>query len=83
MMEEIKVTLTLHFEIFDSAIYGGYGTKGYAKITVDNNISEISNDYIRQYAESQRRNVARMCEVGPENVKIISRSEYDENTDSE
>ena len=82
-MEEIKITLSLYFKISDSMVYGGPGSTGYAKITVDNNISEISNDYIRQYAESQRRNVARMCEVGPENVKIISRSEYDENTDDE
>ena len=82
-MEENMVTLGLYFEIMDSNMYGGKGTTGYANISVDLTIANLQKADVCKYAEEQIDAVASMCHVGVDKVRIISRVEYEENTDDE
>ncbi len=77
-MENNIVTLGIYFEIKDSDVYGGEGTVGYANIDVDLKISSLESANISEYVECQTKKIAEMCQVDTENVRVISRVEYDE-----
>ena len=80
MKHEI-VSIGLYFEISDSEMYGGKGTLGYASIAVEIEASDSRKIDLYGYARSKADGVAEMHNVPPEKVRIISRSEYEENTD--
>ena len=80
-MENSIVTLGVYFEIADSIMYGGEGTIGYANTNVDLKISSLASANVCDYVEGQRKGIAKMCKVDVEKVRVISRSEYDENTE--
>ena len=80
MKHEI-VSIGLYFEISDSEMYGGKGTLGYASIAVKIKASDSRKIDLYGYARSEAEGVAEMHNVPPEKVRIISRSEYEENTD--
>lgn len=82
-MENSMVTLGVYFEIKDAELYGGQGTVGYANINSDLKISNLTPEKVCKYVEQQRKGMAEMCHVDTEKVKVISRTEYDENTDNE
>lgn len=82
-MENNIVTLGIYFEIKDSYMYGGEGTVGYANINVDLKISSLESANIKECVEGQIKKIAEMCQVDTENVRVISRVEYDENAESE
>ena len=70
-MDNITMSLGIYFEVKDAEIYGGEGTVGYAATIVD----------FTKYAESQKEGMAQSCHVPVEKVRVISRDEYEENTD--
>ena len=72
-MDNITMSLGIYFEVKDAEIYGGEGTVGYAATIVDISLSG--------YAESQKEGMAQFCHVPVEKVRVISRDEYEENTD--
>lgn len=82
-MEDSIVTLGVYFEIQDADLYGGEGCVGYSNINVDLNISSLLKADICNYVEAQRKNMADMCCVDVEKVRVISRTEYEENTEDE
>ena len=73
-MDNITMSLGIYFEVKDAEIYVGEGTVGYAATIVD--ISDFT-----KYAESQKEGMAQFCHVPVEKVRVISRDEYEENTD--
>jgi len=82
-MEDSIVTLGVYFEVKDSELYGGEGTIGYCNTNVDLKISSPLEADISNYVEHQCKGVADMCRVGVEKVRVISRTEYEENTEDE
>lgn len=80
-MEENMVTLGIYFEINDSSVYGGIGTVEYANINVSLKISSLKKNNVCDYVESQMCGISRMCHVDVDNVRIISKDEYDEKTE--
>ena len=80
-MENSIVTLGVYFEIKDSIMYGGEGTIGYANTNVDLKISSLASANVCEYVEGQRKGVAAMCKVDVEKVRVISKTEYYENTE--
>ena len=80
-MENNIVTLGVYFEVKDAAIYGGEGTVGYANTHVDLKISSLESTNVCEYVECQRKGIAQMCKVDVEKVRVISKLEYDENTE--
>lgn len=82
-MENSIVTFGVYFEIKDSEFYGGEGTVGYANTLVDLKISSLASTDICNFVEQQRKGMADMCLVDVEKVKVISRKEYEEETEEE
>lgn len=80
---ESMVTVGLYFEIHDADLYGGKGTVGYASTNADSKVSALAKADIGNYVESQRQAFAEMLKVDVEKVKVISRTEYEENTEEE
>lgn len=77
----VYVSITLHFEVTDSKMFGGKGSVGYTSTNfggIENpeNLKKIDELFI----DSQIQSVAKMLEVSPENVKLISKEKYDYET---
>ena len=82
-MENSIVTLGVYFEIKDSAMYGGEGSIGYANTNVDLKISSLASANVLEYVEGQRKGVAEMLKVDVEKVRVIPRTEYEEETEED
>lgn len=82
-MERVHVTLVFYIEIKDSDIYGGDGEIGYAEQRMDLKTSDLSNVKLLEAAESAMNGFAGLCKVPVENVRIISRAEYEENVEDD
>ena len=77
-MKDASMSLGIYFEIKDAELYGGEGTTGYAAT-----IEGLQNADFEKYADSQLEAMASMAKVPREKVRIISKDEYEENTEEE
>ena len=82
-MEDSIVTLGMYFEVKDSHLYGGEGSIGYCKTNVDLKISSLMTADVCNYVKNLRKEVADMCHVYVEKVRVISRTEYEKTTEEE
>lgn len=82
-MEKVNITLVFYFEIKDAEIYGGIGEVGYAEQKMDLVASDLSDIKLQEVAKNAREGFAKLLKVPVENVRIISRIEYEENTEDE
>ncbi len=82
-MRKAYITLTFYFEIKDSEIYGGKGEIGYAEQKMDLETCDLGNVKLLGAAKSAVEGCAGLCRVPVENVRIISRDEYEENTEDD
>lgn len=80
-MDDTLLSLGIYFEVKDAEIYGGEGSVGYAATIMDIPIKGLQKANFTQYANSQTEGMAKFCKVPLENVRVISREEYEENTD--
>lgn len=73
------ITITLHFEIKNAAIYGGVGSVGYSCVSfkgVDK--PENADD---AFVEQQRKITANLLGVSAEDVTVITKEAYDAATE--
>lgn len=83
-MKDASMSLGIYFEIKDAELYGGEGTTGYAATIVEISIEGLQNNAdFEKYANSQLEAMASMAKVPKEKVRIISKDEYEENTEEE
>lgn len=82
-INDSMITLGLYFEVHDADIYGGKGTVGYANINADLKVSALAKADLIKYVEGQRQGVANMCKVDTEKVIIISKTDYEKETEDE
>lgn len=75
--------MNFYFEIKDSEIYGGDGEIGYAEQKMDLETCDLGNVKLLEAAQSAVEGFAGLCRVPVENVRIISRDEYEENTEDD
>ena len=80
-MKEINVTISLYFEVKDAKMFGGVGEVGYTETKMDLEIEDLSKFKLQTYAEKNLENYAEILKVPKENIRIISRTEYEENTE--
>lgn len=78
---KIDVTLSLFFEIKDAAIFGGAGEVGYVEEKLDLKTDNLANIKLRKFMQRTISHLAKMLKVPEENVRAISRTEYEENTE--
>lgn len=82
-MEELMVTVVVYFEIRDSRMFGGQGTIGYSNCSVDVRVNAVKYEWLEKFIHLQKEIIADLCEIPLEKIKVISRNEYEENTDDE
>ncbi|MEA5135389.1 MAG: hypothetical protein VB035_04530 [Candidatus Fimivivens sp.] len=77
----IYVTIGLHFEVRDSEMFGGKDSIGYTLTNFGGvqNLENVDDSFIDKQVEI----VANMLHVPKENVKVISKDEYDEATEDD
>ena len=80
---EIRVTVSLFFQIKDADIFGGAGSIGYSESKIDLNTADLSGFKLQEYAKGQIEGFAELLKVPEENIRIISRQEYEDNTEED
>ena len=80
-VQEVHITLTFYLEIKDSEVYGGVGEVGYAEQKMDLLASDLSNVKLLDTASNSIKGFAEICGVSTDKVRIISRSEYEDNVE--
>lgn len=80
-MEKISVTISLYFEITGAEIFGG--DVGYSESKIDLNTESLAGFNLKEYAKDQKEGITEIASVPIENVKIIRRKEYEENTEED
>lgn len=87
---DFNIKLTLYFEIRDSEVYGGLGSTGYSEIGI--NLEQINYDrdnlfnkkeLMEEYISLQTKYMAGFSRVPVECVRLISKDEYESNTDDD
>lgn len=81
MDKKIHVTVSLFFKIIGSEMGGGETI--YSESKIDLNIVDLSGFNLQEYAQSQIKGYAELLKVPEENIEIISRQEYEYNTDDD
>lgn len=82
-MKDASMSLGIYLEIKDAEICGGDGSIGWAATIVEISIEGLQNANFEKYANSQLEAMASMAKVPKEKVRIISKDEYEENTEEE
>lgn len=81
MDKKIHVTVSLFFKIIGSEMGGGDTV--YSESKIDLNTVDLSGFNLQEYAQSQIKGYAELLKVPEENIEIISRQEYEYNTDDD
>lgn len=87
---EFNIKLTLYFEIRDSIIYGGLGSIGYTSFGIELDRLNYEKDNLfnkkeimERYISHQTGAMAEFTKVPVECVRVISKEEYESNTDDD
>lgn len=82
-MNRINITIEMFFEIKNSEMYGGEGSVGYAEIKEDICLESLKDYDLQEDAKGKIKGFADMMKVSREDVRIISRTEYEKNTEED
>jgi DNA-binding transcriptional regulator YhcF (GntR family) len=84
-MNEMKIRISLYFEIKDSEMFGGEGSVGYTEQNIGFTVTEekprIFEESAYDYVKRAIANMAKSLGVSEECIRIISKEEYEENTE--
>lgn len=84
-MNEMKIRISLYFEIKDSEMFGGEGSVGYAERNMDFTVTEKKTRIFKESAyDYVKKAIANMVEslgVSEACIRTISKEEYEENTE--
>jgi hypothetical protein len=84
-MNEMKIRISLYFEIEDSEMFGGEGSVGYAGRNMDFTVTEkkprIFKESAYDYVKKAIANMAKSLGVSEECIRTINKEEYEENTE--
>lgn len=78
---KIDATLSLFFEIKDAEIFGGVGEVGYVEEKWDLKTDNLANVKLQKLMQRTISRLAKTLSVPEENIRTISRTEYEENTE--
>jgi len=79
-MNTVQVTLSLYYEIVGADLYGGPESTGYAMMAFDFDTENLGSVNLSVMAEEWKAGFAKTCKVPVENITLISRCEYEDNT---
>lgn len=71
----IHISITLHFEVMNSEMFGGEGSVGYTSVAHRgiSNLDGVNDEFI----ESQKKITANLLHVSVEDITLISKEAYD------
>ena len=78
---KIDVTLSLFFEIKDAEIFGGVDEVGYVEEKWDLKTDNLANVKLQKLMQRTISRLAKTLSVPEENIRTISRTEHEENTE--
>lgn len=81
MDKKIRVTVSLFFKIIGSEMVEGETL--YCESKIDLNVEDLSGLNLQKYAKVQIKEFAELFKVPEENIRIVSRQEYKENTEED
>lgn len=81
MDKKVSVTVSLFFKINGSEM--GDGETLYSESKIDLNTVDLSGFNLQEYARSQIEGYSELLKVPEKNIEIISRQEYEDNTDDD
>lgn len=81
MNKKIDVTVSLFFKITESEM--GDGEDLYCESKINLNTEDMSGFNLQEYAKSQIDGFAELLKVKKENIQIVSKQEYEENTEED
>lgn len=74
-LEKIQVKIEVFFEIKDSEMFGGMGSKGYSTSSLIGNGHMLKNDFA-EYVIEQKKYLAEAFGVPEEFVSVITSEQY-------
>lgn len=77
-MNEINITISVYFEVENAEVFDGEGNTGYVECRTDATLEKSNKLDLYEYAKINIKSIAKMLAVSEENVRIISRQEYEE-----
>lgn len=81
-LSKLGVTLEIFFEVSNSKLFGGEGSVGYSSWKITGNGALLSAKY-EELVSHVKADYAKLFKVPEECLKVISREEFDLNTEEE
>lgn len=82
-MNGINITISIYFEVKNAEVFGGEGSIGYMKQRTDITLEKPNKLDLYEYAKAGIKSIAKMLAVSEEDIRTISRQEYEEKTEEE
>lgn len=79
-MDKVNVTISVYFEV-ENAVFGGEGSSGYVEQQIDITLEKSSKLDLYEYAKAGIKNIAKILAVPEEDIRTITRREYEEKTE--
>lgn len=81
LRELVNVGLKMYYEIKDSEMYGGEGTTGYSMIEMEQ--CKTLENLTEEHLEAVKEDIAKTLGVQVENVRMITKEEYEANVEED
>lgn len=81
LRELVNVGLKMYYEIKNSRMYGGEGSTGYSMIEMEQ-CTKLEN-LTEEHLEAMKEDVAKTLGVSVENVRMITKEEYEANVEED
>lgn len=75
----MNITLNMYFRVEGAEMF--YGEAGYCEIKIDLSTEKLKETDVELTLKDKISQVAEMMKVSEENVTVVSRKEYEENTE--
>lgn len=80
-MDKVNVTITVYFEVENAEVFGGEGNTGYMEQQIDITLEKSNKLGLYEYAKAGIKNIAKILAVPEEDIRTITRQEYEEKTE--
>ncbi len=82
-MNGINITISIYIEVKNAEVFGGEGSTGYMEQRTGVTLEKPNKCDLYEYAKVNIKSVAKMLAVPEEDIRTISRQEYEEKTEED
>lgn len=80
-MNEINITISVYFEVKNAEVFGGEGSTGYMEQRTGVTLEKPNKCDLYEYAKAGIKSIAKILAVPEEDIRTITRQEYEEKTE--